>query len=161
MTEEMNRFFSAMEGFRKINIFDMIPEINRVDFSVLKAVDVCGQKQYHEQNQEVRVSMLVRRLHCRAPLVSRALGSLEAKGLIVRTVDTSDRRNTFVHLTEDGRELIRKVDLAMMDFATEVIQKYGHEEIQDLTDKIMKFHEVANQVFEQRTAEWQKGQKKE
>lgn len=154
MTDEMIGFYKAVENLRDCRIFSIVPWTTRGEFSVLKSIEMCEQK----YQSRVGVSMMAQALKQAPPMVSRTLGSLEKKGLIVREIDTSDRRNTNVRLTEEGRELIRKVDEAMLQYAEEVFSEYGQQELGDLVQKINRLHEVMQNVLEKREKEIQRGE---
>ena len=52
-------------------------------------------------------SWLKRTLGVSAPTISRMVTSLQERGLVVRTVDPSDRRRRFVLLTAYGKRMLR------------------------------------------------------
>jgi DNA-binding MarR family transcriptional regulator len=82
------------------------------------------------------------------------LKSLESEGWIVREVDVADRRNTIVKLTDEGEELLGRVDERMREFAGEVFREYGEEELGELTSKILGLYEVVKRVTERKRNEY-------
>jgi DNA-binding MarR family transcriptional regulator len=149
MKEEAKQFFKAAEKFRSCNIWSIIPWINQVDYSVLKSVETAAKNE-----QKVYVSSIVRNMQRPAPVISRALKSLESEGWIVREVDVADRRNTIVKLTDEGEELLGRVDERMREFAGEVFREYGEEELGELTSKILGLYEVVKRVTERKRNEY-------
>lgn len=157
MTDEMVRFYKAVENLRDCHIFSMIPWITRGEFSVLKAIELCEVR----DQKQVGVSKMAQALKQAPPMVSRTLNSLEKKALIRRETDVSDRRNTIVKLTEEGQAMIKKVDSAMLEYGEAVFEAYGHEEMEDLIQKITRLQEVMQHVLDKKVEENKKGEKDE
>lgn len=57
----------------------------------------------------VAVSEIARRVHVDKAWVSRSLRELEARGLVERTADPADSRQTLVSLSANGRTILEKV----------------------------------------------------
>ncbi|MDO4431779.1 MAG: MarR family transcriptional regulator [Aerococcaceae bacterium] len=57
-----------------------------------------------QADKPLKASELSQYLHVSNPAVSRTLKSLETKGWITRVDCTNDRRNSYVTLTEQGRQ---------------------------------------------------------
>lgn len=90
--------FKAMEGFAMRNI-----EANGMcgsDFGVLEALLHKGP---------LTVSALGAKVLLTSGSITTAVDRLEARGLVERANDTHDRRTRIVHLTAEGRKLIRKL----------------------------------------------------
>jgi DNA-binding MarR family transcriptional regulator len=65
-------------------------------------------------------------------MISRIVGDLEAAGLIVRSIDTNDRRAALVAATTPGRELIDRVRSERSDALTAGISKLTAQDQQRL-----------------------------
>lgn len=148
MQEEMSRFLLILNRFHSMNIFQMIPELSRNEAVVLKAVDLCRKRP--EKEGKVKVSDLVKTMQCQAPVISRSLGSLEKRGLICRETDTKDRRNTFVSLTAEGENFLRKSEAIMQDFIETVFQKMGREKFEAFMDDLEIFRQIVDSELERR-----------
>jgi DNA-binding MarR family transcriptional regulator len=148
MREEAKQFFQAADKFRTVHYWSIVPWINQVDYSVLRAVEMTA-----ENGPDVYASKVAHCLKRPAPVISRSLKSLEEHGWIVRETNRSDRRNIIVHLTDDGKEILKKVDDRMKEFAGEVFQEYGETELEELTQKILGLYEVVERVLDRKQNE--------
>lgn len=95
----------------------------------MKTIDHCTKEQ---EVPCVKVSDLVKNMRVAAPAVSRCLKSLEGKECIVRTVDTKDRRNTYVELTEKGKQVLIETEEIFNSFTDAVFGEMGSENMQAL-----------------------------
>lgn len=90
---------------------------------------------YMDENGEssgMRVSELTACLNISMPQVSRMLKSLEEKKYIHRIVNDTDRRSTYVTITDIGR-LKRKCAMDEMDeFIKNVIERMGEDKIREM-----------------------------
>lgn len=66
-----------------------------------------------------------------APAATVAVNDLEQRGLVVRTVDPSNRRCKTVSLTEPGRDTLRAID-AVHDPAPDVLAALGDDDLATL-----------------------------
>ena len=64
-----------------------------------------------------------------ATAVSRMLNSIEGKGLITRTVNVKDRRNTYVCLTPAGEQVLADSTQNMEQLRKQMIQRMGHDDV--------------------------------
>ena len=155
MKEEQKEFFDTMGSLRKLNISAMLPEINRGDFGILRMIDYCNR---NCTGQGAKVSDIVRCIKLPAPAVSRSLGTLERKGFIVRSVDQSDRRNTYVELTEAGHETLKETEAIMNEFADAVFGQMGEENMRRLNAFLREFLEAAEKEIAVRRYKGKKGE---
>jgi DNA-binding MarR family transcriptional regulator len=63
----------------------------------------------------VRLSDLAKRERINATLLSRAVAGLEERGLVMRTVDPSDKRAATIAITRAGTQLLRRLRSARSD----------------------------------------------
>ncbi|MHB8170869.1 MAG: MarR family winged helix-turn-helix transcriptional regulator [Thermincolia bacterium] len=77
------------------------------------------------------------------PAVTKAITKSEEKGLVVREHDPTDRRNTFVHLTDCGRLLATQILPDKIKRMKDLIEKIPHNKIAALQEGISSFLEVA------------------
>ncbi|MFC7404651.1 MarR family winged helix-turn-helix transcriptional regulator [Georgenia alba] len=47
--------------------------------------------------------------HVQRPSMTRTVASLEERGLVVRRQDSDDKRSVVVHITDDGRALVKEI----------------------------------------------------
>lgn len=155
MKEEQKDFFDIMTSFRKLNISSLLPEINHGDFGILKMIDCCS-RQCEEEG--VKVSSIVRCMRIPAPAVSRSLRTLEQRGYILRSVDKMDRRNTYVELTDPGKEILAETETIMNDFADAIFGQMGDENMKKLNAFLREFLETAEKEVALRKYKGKKGE---
>ena len=154
MEDERMRFIRVVEGFRRTNLFCIVPGLGQNDYAVLKAIE----REMKEDSEEgIRVSELARICGCHVPLVSRSLRILEEKGLIRRTVDRKDRRNTFVSLTPEGQRAREEADCILADFTDAVFERMGKEHVHEFNSMLMNFLEMIGRELEKRNEDAKKG----
>jgi MarR family transcriptional regulator, organic hydroperoxide resistance regulator len=61
--------------------------------------------------------------------LSRLLKTMEDDGLIYRVKDKEDKRVVFIHLTEKGTQVRKKVRQVVIDFNNRVMPQLSQEEI--------------------------------
>jgi len=80
--------------------------------------------------------------------ISAALGSLEKKGQIHREIDTTNRRNILVTITEDGRERIRSSMNQMRERLIKIFTEMGEQDALEYVRLSKRFAEIAAKVFD-------------
>ena len=105
MHPEHHAFFEMMQQFRSLNLLATLP-LPRQDYMVLYAIS-CLQKEHPDS---CTVSMIAKKMQIPQPAVSRTLRSLENGGYLQREVCRSDRRNTYVSLTDAGKAAVQEAD---------------------------------------------------
>ena len=78
------------------------------------------------------MSKIAEKLRIAPSQISRMLKKLEERELIGRSVDTRDRRNTYVFLSENGKEVCRQVQNNMQVYFESVWKSMGEEQIDEL-----------------------------
>ena len=77
-------------------------------------------------------SEIGRRMNVTSSNVTRLIDGLEEDGLVRRTADHSDRRVTYVELTQEGQRLAELIVPAVLQFSMDVAQVFSPEELQTL-----------------------------
>ncbi|MGN6473164.1 MAG: MarR family winged helix-turn-helix transcriptional regulator [Mycobacteriales bacterium] len=77
----------------------------------------------------LRIGDLAEREGVSAPTATRVVASLEELGLLSRTSDPSDRRTSYIALTEDGRE---KLESTRRVQSTQLVQRLSEMPAQDV-----------------------------
>lgn len=73
--------------------------------------------------------------------VTKALHSMEERGLITRTVNPENRRQNLINLTSDGKDLIKDVVNVYDDWVSEVVTSLSEDEqkqFEMIMDKLLK-----------------------
>ncbi|WP_299674172.1 MarR family transcriptional regulator [uncultured Roseobacter sp.] len=90
--------------------------------------------------QSLSVRDIEKRVSLEKSKVSRAASRLEAKGYLIKTTDTRDKRLLNLTLTDKGRELLQALIPLAQAFQTELEQTLGetHDGLQDALDRLME-----------------------
>lgn len=139
-------FFQALDSMRKIRIGELFPDMTQGDGATLLSIEHLNEK----KKEGVTVSDLAEKMHIKTSAVSRTLKSLEERGLIERTVNQADRRNTYVTLTEAGEASCRKFRQTMCEFGKAVIERMDEEDMRRMIAYINKLNRVAMEEIEAR-----------
>jgi DNA-binding MarR family transcriptional regulator len=73
------------------------------------------------------------RMITRDPDITRLLDRLEARGLVSRGRDRADRRVITTRITAEGRDLLKRLDAATLDFPRRRMGHLGTERLRSLT----------------------------
>jgi len=79
-----------------------------------------------QRMQPVTVGVVAKEIHLSQATVTGILGRLEARGLVVRTRGSQDRRSVYVELTEAGDKLVQE--------APSLLQQRFHRELSRLQE---------------------------
>lgn len=118
-------FFHLLLQLRRIHWGSELETMTQAEFMAISAI-----RKGHEAQPDkpgVYVSSLAEELMVSVSMVSKMLRSLEEKGWILRTVDPATRRNTFVSLTDAGRELHNQEMERNAAVNQRVLEKMGQE----------------------------------
>ena len=92
----------------------------------------------------VNVSDLHDRERMSMPAVSQALGALERRGYVTRSISEQDRRKITVHLTPEGERFLVDTDRHMHETMDKVIARFGEDNMRtylQLTEKLLTIME--------------------
>lgn len=98
-----------------------------------------GQHKYFK-NEAPKVSEISRQLGLTPPTVTQLINSLEAKQMVERQADPTDRRVVRVILSEQGIAATRKAKAHMDAGLNKLIDYLGEEESNQLADLLLKVH---------------------
>lgn len=124
-SEFLNMGLTSLELFALYQIYE-VTEIN-----------LHGDKIY--------VSDLAKRMDILPPSLSRVLKGLEKKGLIERNVEQLNRRNVYVLLSKEGKEVLSTCSGRMDRLLMQVVEEVGQQEI----DKLFELWRKMTTVIEQ------------
>ncbi|WP_179273588.1 MULTISPECIES: MarR family winged helix-turn-helix transcriptional regulator [unclassified Rhodococcus (in: high G+C Gram-positive bacteria)] len=89
-----------------------------------------------------RITELTQDVLLTQPGLSRLIARLESQGLIVRVLDDSDGRASLIQLTDDGRQVQRRVGSAhAREVMLSMTSSLNRTELADLRDLCRKFDE--------------------
>ena len=149
--QEDQQLFEMIQRFRSLNLLATLP-LPRQDYMVLHAVS-CLQEEYPDA---CTVSMITRKMRVPQPAVSRTLRNLENGGYLQREVCRSDRRNTYVLLTDAGKKAGQDAGQVLMEFHNGIKKRFTQEESDQLMSLLQRLYEAAAEQL----AEMKKGAQK-
>lgn len=93
-----------------------------------------------------RLKDIARREHVSAPNLCAAFRKLERDGMVVRTIDEDDRRNTWYCVSERGSELAVVAMGLFRSGIERVFANVSREDEARLTDALRTMHDVLKKV---------------
>lgn len=139
--ETSQNLYEAFVRLRKINW------INWSSNSQLKASDIrvlfCIYHEPQSDPQGMMVSQISSCLHVTSPTVTQLIKELEAKGLVERAMDESDRRVIRVRLTADGIDVVTKAQEVVSEAfhgLTEYLGEQDSEQLAVLLSKVFRYY---------------------
>ena len=127
--------------------------ISRTDFFVMCTIMDKGE------NGQITISELASRAKMLPSAISRTLKGLEERGYVERNVNKNDRRNTYVELTEAGRQLTAEARQTMSDFGKSVMSQVDEADMKRLISYLDNIYHIAEKEIENR--KWQDRKEKE
>ena len=147
MDKLYEELFRSMNQFRKLKFSEMFPELCKTDFFVLCTI------MDKRENGQITISELAARAKMLPPAISRTLKGLEERGYVERNVNKNDRRNTYVELTETGRQLTEEARQTMSDFGKSVMSQVEEADMKRLISYLDNIYHIAEKEIEAR--KWQ------
>ena len=102
------------------------------------------------EDGKITISELAKKTRVLPSAISRTLKRLEEKGYVERTVNKNDRRNTYVEITDRGREVAQEVREIMRDYGEAVLSKFDEEELSMLISYLNNIYDIAKKEIEVR-----------
>ena len=137
--EAVVAFEEMMSGSRK-NMIEQMGRSNKGELFILKYL--------YDKNTAVIPSEISDAMHTSTARISAALGALEKKGQIHREIDTTNRRNILVTITEAGRERSLFESKEMRKHLVNILKEMGEGEALEFVRLLKRFSEIASQVIE-------------
>ncbi|MGI5960156.1 MAG: MarR family winged helix-turn-helix transcriptional regulator [Massiliimalia sp.] len=134
-------FFAAMDKVRKAWIsFSPTEKVNKSLFGVLMAVKrVC----LRDSNAPgAKITELAHLLGHSAAGVSQKINVLEQQGLVERVTDCTDRRNTYIRLTDAGAAIAKEACSRFDAKIQEMLKKMGPEKSRQLMGLLEELAQV-------------------
>lgn len=94
----------------------------------------------------VMISKLSDLLQISRPTASQMITTLEEKGYVDRIACATDRRIVYICLTEKGQMVFSTKMAIYSGFLTEIIEKVGREEIDQLISLCERFHSAVGEI---------------
>ncbi|WP_410512705.1 MarR family transcriptional regulator [Paenibacillus sp. BR2-3] len=106
---------------------------------------LCIAKHNHFKKEGPKVSEISRYLGLTPPTVTQLINSLEAKNMVERQADSSDRRVVRVILSEQGKAVTRRAKAHMDTSLNKLVEYLGEEESNQLAELLLKVHAFAQE----------------
>ena len=117
LTGAQHKVFQVMK--KELDVYDVTP----IQHGVLKCL---WEKDLHNPKE------IAEKLGIENSTISGILERMEKKGLIVRSIDTNDRRYIRVDLTEEGRSLEKDIDQTVSEVNDKVLEGFSDKDIEML-----------------------------
>lgn len=141
------KLINAMHIFSKVNIGTVLGKLSQTEYLVIYFVRKHGE--YNgDRNNGVNVTSLSEVLGVSTPAVSRILRTLEEKGFIKRITNSKNRRETYISLTETGREIYFRDREIASSLYKAVEEKMGKEEIKELVRLSTFFNRIMGEELD-------------
>lgn len=144
INDKFEELFKAMHQFHKLRLGDIMPDISGADFRTMRNIMDKGE------DGKITISELAKKTRVLPSAISRTLKRLEEKGYVERTVNKNDRRNTYVEITDRGREVAQEVREIMRDYGEAVLSKFDEEELSMLISYLNNIYDIAKKEIEVR-----------
>jgi len=120
-------------------------KINEAISTVLKPFDVSLQ-QFNvlrilrgQKGNPANLSTLNERMVTKMSNTTRLVDKLMVKGYVDRIVCPSNRRKVEINITESGKKILKKMDVAMGQAESEILQNISTNELEQLNKIFNKF----------------------
>ena len=144
INDKFEELFKAMHQFHKLRLGDIMPDISGADFWTMRNIMDKGE------DGKITISELAKKTRVLPSAISRTLKRHEEKGYVERTVNKNDRRNTYVEITDRGREVAQEVREIMRDYGEAVLSKFDEEELSMLISYLNNIYDIAKKEIEVR-----------
>lgn len=101
---------------------------------------ICIARASHASDLGLKVSEISRFLGLTPPTVTQLINSLEAKQMVERQADPSDRRVVRIKLTEQGKIITRRARDHMDATLNKMVEYLGEEESDQLAELLLKVY---------------------
>lgn len=145
--EQNAAVLSALHNFAKVNIGTILGDLSQSEYLLLFFV-----RKHDTDSKGVKVSKIASLMDISTPGVSRTLKSLEEKGYVHRVVDTSNRRNTYVILTQTGKAAYEKDSKIISDFSKRVATRIGSEKLRSIVNLSVDLYRIISEEITDITA---------
>ena len=125
---------------------DMLEHMNRAHKGELFVLQFLAKSK-----TEALPSELSSALHASTARISALLGSLEKKGQIRRDIDTRNRRNILVTITDAGRKRVKVEMLNMKASMTQVFIDMGEADTAEFLRLLKRFIELSQSHMPKKT----------
>ncbi|OMF91831.1 hypothetical protein BK146_20335 [Paenibacillus sp. FSL R7-0333] len=131
-----HKLFSALRKLRKGHWHHSVEGHKPSEMTLL----ICIARASHASDLGLKVSEISRFLGLTPPTVTQLINSLEAKQMVERQADPSDRRVVRIKLTEQGKIITRRARDHMDATLNRMVEYLGEEESNQLAELLLKVY---------------------
>lgn len=142
-SETQLQFFHLLNRLKKFHWSSQFQTLKPPEYVALYMI-----ADYHSEHPDspgLYVSKFASNLHISLPAASKSLKQLEQQGWLQRTVDPQNRRNTFISLTEAGKEVLDRETLYCAQQSNRVFQRFGLENASALLQELNRLLDLAEE----------------
>lgn len=139
-------------------LFNMTTQFNRM--TVKKSQSLIPKSEYflislllkhYRDNESLLTSRDIANLiHVSSPAISRTVKSLVQKGWIKQIDNPEDRRNIFLEVTEEGKEVFDQTFKAMDSALEEIFKEFSEQEIIDFVETGERITQIMEKIYKER-----------
>ncbi len=141
----------AVLRMRKANFSAFFCSMTRAEFFTAEYIHAYAAR--HPDEPGVSVSELAALLRIRPPAVSRTIRPLELRGLLKRSEDPQDRRNTRLSLTPEGEAVRAEICARMQRFSAVFAERMSAQELETLVRLLNKTMDIWDEQLRKETSE--------
>ena len=140
-------FLHATNSVRRIHGEKLLIGLSASEFRFLRAIQEFHWK--YPDKIGIYVNDLAQKMYVTKSGASKMLRQLEEHGLIERQIDCKDRRNTFVCLTEKGKQLGELQKERFDCFLMQIVDDLGEQRFEEIMDGICDLTQaITNRIQE-------------
>ena len=112
-------------------------DLNLTEFAVMELL-------YHKGDQPIQI--IGKKVLIASSSITYVVDKLEKKNLVARVACPTDRRVTFVSLTDEGKQMIESIFPSHEEKIASIFDVLSDEELQNLTDYLKRVGHHANKL---------------
>ena len=133
----------ALFRFRKVGmILPQRSDLNMTELLVMRRIEEMSTL----VDNSINLSEIHCNLHITKSAISQMLGSLEKKGYIERSIDTTDRRKVLVNLTQTGIEIMQETKESVNNHLGEIVSRLGNENTEQLISLLERVSDISEEL---------------
>lgn len=147
ITKSEQYLFNLYDIVKKSEEFALsIPNsaFNKTELRMLSEIIVADKK-----GERLISTRLAERMNITRSAVSQIVNNLEARGVVKRVADDTDRKIAYIELTPEMENTCKKALSKMRASAEALIEKFGEEKLETMCALFEEFYATARELREQ------------
>ncbi len=126
-SSQAEQIMELTQRMKKLRVYQVITEVNHSEAMFLHQLVQCSGKK-----EPVPLQTITAHMHMQPAAVSRLMKQMESEGLIQRSTDPDNRRNTLVQATDLGLEKAELCHRQVTDFWNKIFGNISKEDWKQL-----------------------------